>query len=114
VLAAVGIYGVLSCSVAQRTNEIGIRMALGARGSEVGGMIVREALLMTLVAVAIGWAGALVFTRALRSLLFGVTPTDLVTLVLVSCAVAFVAAISAFLPAWRATRVDPMVALRWD
>jgi predicted permease len=114
VLAAVGIYGVLSCSVAQRTNEIGIRMALGARGSEVGGMIVREALLMTLVAVAIGWAGALVFTRALRSLLFGVTPTDLGTLVVVSCAVAFVAAISAFLPAWRATRVDPMVALRWD
>ena len=114
VLAAVGIYGVLSCSVAQRTNEIGIRMALGARGSEVGGMIAREALLMTLVAVVIGWAGALVFTRALRSLLFGVTPTDLVTLVLVSCAVAFVAAISAFLPAWRATRVDPMVALRWD
>jgi predicted permease len=114
VLAAVGIYGVLSCSVAQRTNEIGIRMALGARGSEVGGMIVREALLMTLVAVAIGWAGALVFTRALRSLLFGVTPTDLGTLVAVSCAVAFVAAISAFLPAWRATRVDPMVALRWE
>jgi putative ABC transport system permease protein len=114
VLAAVGIYGVLSCSVAQRTNEIGIRMALGARGSEVGGMIVREALLMTLVAVAIGWAGALVFTRALRSLLFGVTPTDLGTLVVVSCAVVFVAAISAFLPAWRATRVDPMVALRWE
>jgi putative ABC transport system permease protein len=114
VLASVGIYGVLSCTVAQRTNEIGIRMALGARGVEVGGMIVREALLMTLLAVGAGWAGALVFTRALRSLLFGVTPTDLGTLVAVSCAVVFVAAISAFLPAWRATRVDPMVALRWE
>jgi predicted permease len=114
VLAAIGIYGVLSCTVAQRTSEIGIRMALGARGGDVGRMILREALILTILALSIGLACALVLTRALRSLLFGVSPTDPGTLLAVSAAVLAVAALSAFLPAWRATRVDPMVALRYE
>ena len=113
-LAAIGIYGVLSCTVAQRTNEIGIRMALGARGGEVGRMILREALIMTILALSIGLACSLVLTRVLRSLLFGVSPTDPGTLLAVSAVVLAVAALSAFLPAWRATRVDPMVALRYE
>jgi putative ABC transport system permease protein len=113
-LSGIGIFGVLSCTVAQRRNEIGIRMALGARRREVGQMIVSEALLMTLTALSCGWAGALIFTRALRSLLFGVTPTDPATLVAVTCAIIAVATVSAFLPAWRASRVDPMVALRYE
>jgi ABC-type antimicrobial peptide transport system permease subunit len=89
-------------------------MALGARGGDVGRMILREALILTILALSIGLACALVLTRALRSLLFGVSPTDPGTLLAVSAAVLAVAALSAFLPAWRATRVDPMVALRYE
>jgi putative ABC transport system permease protein len=114
VLAAIGIYGVLSYTVAQRTNEIGIRVALGARASDVARMVLREAMLMAVLAVAVGWVGALAFARLLRSLLFEVSPSDPATLVAVSCAVLAVAAVSAFVPAWRAMRVDPMVALRYE
>ena len=114
VLAAIGIYGVLSCTVAQRTNEIGIRMALGARGGDVGRMILREALILTILALSIGLACSLVLTRLLRSLLFDVSPTDPDTLLAAFAALLAVAALSAFLPAWRATRVDPMVALRYE
>jgi putative ABC transport system permease protein len=77
-------------------------------------MILREALIMTILALSIGLACALVLTRVLRSLLFGVSPTDPGTLLAVSAVVLAVAALSAFLPAWRATRVDPMVALRYE
>jgi putative ABC transport system permease protein len=114
ILAAIGIYGVLSYSVAQRTNEIGIRVALGARAPDVARMVLGEAMLMAAVAVSIGWLGALVFARVLRSLLFEVSPSDPATLAVVSCAVLAVAALSAFVPAWRAMRVDPMVALRYE
>jgi putative ABC transport system permease protein len=113
-LAAIGIYGVLSCTVTQRTNEIGIRMALGARGGDVGRMVLRESMIMTIRAVSAGLLCAFVLARMLRSLLFGVSPTDLGTLLGVSIAVLAVAALSSFLPAWRATRVDPMVALRYE
>jgi predicted permease len=114
VLAAIGIYGVLSYSVAQRTNEIGIRVALGARASDVARMVLQEAMLMAVLAVSVGWAGALAFAQVLRSLLFQVSPSDPGTLAAVSCAVLGVAAVSSFVPAWRAMRVDPMVALRYE
>ena len=114
ILAAIGIYGVLSCTVAQRTNEIGIRLALGARRRDVGCMILGEALLMAGAAVAIGWLVAQMGARALRSLLFEVSPNDPATLLAVSGVLLSVAAISALVPGWRAMRVDPMVALRHE
>jgi putative ABC transport system permease protein len=114
ILAAIGIYGVLSCTIAQRTNEIGIRMALGARGRDVGCMVMGEALLMAGAAVAIGWLIAQVGARAMRSLLFEVSPSDPATLLAVSGVLLSVAAISALVPLWRAMRVDPMVALRHE
>jgi putative ABC transport system permease protein len=114
VLAAIGIYGVLSCTVAQRTNEIGIRMALGARSSDVGRMVLQQALGMTGIAVASGWIAALIGARLLRSLLFEISPNDLATLLTVSGALLLVATVSAFIPVWRAMRVDPMIALRYE
>jgi putative ABC transport system permease protein len=113
-LAAIGIYGVLSCTVAQRTNEIGIRVALGASTVDVTRMVLQEAMLLTFLAVTTGWAVALVFARVLRTLLFEVQPTDPLTLLLVSCVVMLVAGVAALTPARRAVRVDPMVALRYE
>jgi predicted permease len=114
VLAAIGIYGVLSCTVAQRTSEIGIRMALGARRSDVGGMVLREALLLTLLAISVGCGLSLLLTRGLRGLLFEVSPSDPATLIFVSAGVLAVTAFSAFLPAWRATSIEPTIALRQE
>jgi putative ABC transport system permease protein len=114
VLAAIGIYGVLSCTVAQRTSEIGVRMALGARRSDVGGMVLREALLATLLAIAVGCGVSLVVTRALRGLLFEVSPSDPATLIYVAAGVLAMTVFSAFLPAWRATSIEPTVALRQE
>jgi putative ABC transport system permease protein len=114
VLAAIGIYGVMSCTVEQRTNEIGIRVALGASRGAIARSVLQEAMLIAVLAVAIGWAGALAFTRVLRSLLFGISAHDPGTLVAVSGAVLAVVAASAFVPAWRAMHVDPMVALRHE
>jgi putative ABC transport system permease protein len=114
VLASVGIYGVMAYSVSQRTHEIGIRMALGARGSNVLGMVVGEALVLTLTGAGLGLAGALALTRLLSSLLYNVRPTDPLTLALVSLALLGVSALASYIPARRATRVDPMVALRYE
>ncbi|HUE42990.1 MAG TPA: FtsX-like permease family protein, partial [Candidatus Sulfotelmatobacter sp.] len=114
VLAALGIYGVLSCTVAQRTSEIGVRMALGAQRSDVGRMVLREAMLLTLLAVTVGCGVSLLITRALRGLLFEVSPSDPSTLVFVSAGVLAVTALSAFLPAWRATSIEPTLALRQE
>ena len=114
VLAAIGIYGVLSCTVAQRTSEIGVRMALGARRSDVGGMVLREALQLTLLAVAAGCGLSLILTRALRGLLFEVSPGDPATLASVAAGLLAVAAFSAFLPAWRAASIEPTLALRQE
>jgi putative ABC transport system permease protein len=114
VLAAIGIYGVLSCTVAQRTSEIGVRMALGARRYDVGRMVVGEALLITLIAISIGCGVSLLITRALRGLLFQVSPGDPATLFFVAAGVLAIAAFSAFVPAWRATSIEPTIALRQE
>ena len=111
-LAAIGIYGVLAFTVAQRTSEIGIRMALGAQRSSVLRLVVGNGLALALIGIAIGSAGALVATRALQRLVFGVSTTDPGVFVLVAVALTVVAATAAAVPALRASRVDPLVALR--
>jgi predicted permease len=114
VLAMIGVYGVVSNSVTQRTQEIGIRMALGARSGDVARMVLREALFLSGIAVAIGLAGAFALMRLLQSLLFEISPTDPATLLAASLAVLAVAIIAAVLPAHRASAVDPMIALRYQ
>jgi putative ABC transport system permease protein len=113
-LAAIGVYGVVSYSVNQRTQEIGIRVALGARAGKVASLVLREGLLLAGIGVLIGLAGALALTRVLRSLLFEVTPTDPATLFAVSCLLLIVSAVAIAVPAHRAMGVDPMVALRHE
>jgi ABC-type antimicrobial peptide transport system permease subunit len=113
-LAAVGIYGVLSYAVTQRTAEIGIRVALGARRSQVVGLVLRHGLALTAFAVAVGLAAALAAARLLRSQLFGVSPTDPLTFAGVPLVVAAVALLATYVPARRAAGVDPMEALRAD
>lgn len=111
-LAAVGIYGVVSYTVGRRTRELGLRVALGAQGTELLRMILRQALRLAALGAVIGVAMALALTRFLRSLLFDVSATDTVTLVAVPLLLVGVALVAAYLPARRATRVDPMLALR--
>ena len=113
-LAAIGIYGVLSYTVAQRTRDIGIRMALGATQDNIARDVLSQGLLLTGVGVAAGIAGALAGARLIASILYGVRPTDVVTFLAVSFVLATVALIASYLPARRASRVDPMVALRYE
>jgi putative ABC transport system permease protein len=112
VITAAGIAGILAFSVSQRTHEIGIRMALGAVPGDVRLMILRQAAMLVIPGLALGMAGALVLTRVLTSLLFGVEPTDPVTFMAVSLLLLGVAAVACFIPARRATEIHPMVALR--
>ncbi len=114
ILAAVGLYGVMSYSVSQRTHEIGIRMAVGASGSEVLKLVVGQGARLAVVGLAAGIIGAFALTRLMTSLLFGVTPTDPATLVAVVLLMIGFVLLACFVPARRAIRVDPMVAVRYE
>jgi predicted permease len=113
-LAAIGIYGVASYSVSQRTREIGIRMALGAARHDVLRLVLRQGLALIVIGVAVGLGGALIVTRLLSSLLFGVRATDLTTFVTTALMLTAVAVLATYIPAHRATRVDPLMALRYE
>jgi putative ABC transport system permease protein len=112
VLAAIGVYGVLTYAVIQRTQEIGIRMAIGAQRRAVLALVLRKGLVLAAIGIAVGLVGAAVGTRALRGMLFGVTPLDPMTFLAVSVLFALVAVFASYLPARRATKVDALVALR--
>jgi ABC-type antimicrobial peptide transport system permease subunit len=112
VLAAIGTYGVLSYMVTERRREIGIRVALGAARSHVLTQILGQGLQVTALGIAIGLAGALAVNRLIASLLFGVRPTDTLTIASVIATITAVAALASWLPAWRASRLDPNVVLR--
>lgn len=114
VLATVGIYGIISHTVAQRTQEIGIRMALGARESDVLRMIVWQGLSLVIIGVTLGLAGAFALTWVMKTLLFGVSAYDLVTFVGITSLLTIVALLACLIPAYRATKVDPLVALRYE
>jgi ABC-type antimicrobial peptide transport system permease subunit len=113
-LASIGIYGVLSYLVGQRTPEIGVRMALGAQRSDVLRMVLRDGVRMTLIGAAIGLAAALGLTHLMASMLFGVEPTDPVTFGGVAVLLCAIGLFACYIPARRAAKVDPMVALRYE
>jgi putative ABC transport system permease protein len=114
VLACVGIYGVISYSVVQRTHEIGVRMALGAQSVDVLRLVIRQGMFLTFTGLAIGIVAGTFVTRVLTDMLFGVTPRDPLTFVGVPVLLLVVAFLACFIPARRATRIDPLVALRYD
>jgi putative ABC transport system permease protein len=111
-LAAIGVYGITSYAVAQRTHEIGVRLALGAQLSDVLRLVLRQGLKLTIIGAALGLLGAYLATRAITSVLYGVSATDPLTFVSVSGLLILVALIASYVPARRATKVEPLVALR--
>jgi putative ABC transport system permease protein len=112
VLAIVGIYGVVNYTMTQRIHEIGLRIALGAQTRDVLKLIVGQAMKLALIGISLGMLGAFALTRLMKSLLFGVSSTDPMTFAVVALLLVLAALLAAWLPAWRATRVDPMIALR--
>jgi ABC-type antimicrobial peptide transport system permease subunit len=114
VIAAVGIYGVAFYSIARRTREIGVRMALGASRQDIMWSVLRQGFILTSIGVAVGLAGAWLLTRYLETLLFGVTPTDGLTFALASALLSIVSFVAMWHPARRATRVDPLAAIRYE
>ena len=114
VLAIVGIYGVMSYSVTQRTHEIGIRMAIGARPRDVFAMILSHGLKLTLAGIVIGLLAAFGLTRLMETMLFGVAPTDVMTFTAISALLITVALLACYLPGRRATKVEPTISLRYE
>jgi ABC-type antimicrobial peptide transport system permease subunit len=114
ILSAVGVYGVMAYLASARTREIGIRVALGARRSDVLGLVLRQILVLTALGIVSGLAGAAGVTRYLEGMLFGLTPLDPTTFIAVALVFASVATLASYLPARRATKVDPLIALRYE
>ncbi len=112
VLVAIGVYGVLSFVVSQRTRELGIRIALGATTPKVQSMVLRDGMILAAIGIGLGLTGALVSSRVIQAMLFNVEPTDPLTLASVSALMLMTAGLACYLPARRATKVDPMVVLR--
>jgi ABC-type antimicrobial peptide transport system permease subunit len=113
-LAVVGVYGVMSYTVAQRTSEMGVRLALGARGADVLGIVIRQGLLLAAMGTALGLGGAYAFSHVMARLLYQISTTDAATFLAASAVLMAVALLACLLPALRASRIDPMTALRYE
>ncbi len=111
-LAIVGVYGVMSYLVTQSTHDIGVRMALGAQRSSILGMVLRHGAVLTVIGIVLGLIGAAAISRVMTSLLFGISAMDIATFAAAPVILAAIAILASYVPAWRATRVDPVVALR--
>jgi len=114
ILACIGLYGVMAHGVARRTNEIGIRMALGAKGGNIAWMVLRETLLLVITGLALGIPAALLLARLIATQLFGMSPTDPLTLIAAAIVLTVVALLAGYIPARRASHVDPLTALRYE